>query len=115
MLRIQEAREARGWSQEKLANAIGTTQQTIQRWESGAVDPQISKVEAISGALGVTVSFLLGVETAAPAPDERELLSLYRRMEPDQRRMLMENARLYAAMAGWAASVPRPDGKLVTQ
>ena len=62
MLRIAEARHIRNWSQEQLAEAVGTTQQTIQRWETGAVDPKISKVEAMSAALGVTMSFLLGVD-----------------------------------------------------
>ena len=90
MLRIAEARRLRGWSQERLANAIGTTQQTLQRWESGVTDPQVSKVQQISAALGVTVSYLLGMDEAAAGSDamsveERELLALYRAATPELR------------------------------
>lgn len=35
---IRAAREARGWSQAKLADAVGTTQQTIDRIEKGQTD-----------------------------------------------------------------------------
>ena len=36
--KIAEARIAKGWSQQDLAERLGTTQQTIQRYESGARD-----------------------------------------------------------------------------
>lgn len=68
MLRIAEARISRGWSQEQLAQAIGTTQQTVQRWETGQTDPQVGRVEAISAALGVTMSYLLGVGVSKCQP-----------------------------------------------
>ena len=104
MLRIAEAREAKGWTQEQLANELGTTQATIQRWESGKVDPQLSKIEAISKALGVTLSFLLCIEEheasyeLSLSPDERELLRLYRTMSPEYRAMMVKNAVAYAEM-----------------
>ena len=104
-MRIAEAREARGWSQERLAQAIGTTQQTVQRWESGQVDPQVSKIEAISKALGITVSFLLGVdsngqetEASSLMPHERDLIALYRDMSPEYREMLYKSAVAYVEM-----------------
>lgn len=114
MLRIAEAREARGWTQEQLAQAIGTTQQTIQRWESGLVDPKSSRVSDISKALGITVSFLMGVdengkESAPPTlvPDEQQLVDLYRAMTPQYRAMLVKTAALYAADSEKEADVPR--------
>ena len=89
MLRIAEARRARGWSQEQLAQAIGTTQQTIGRWESGQIDPQIGKIEDISRALGITISFLLGIddlgESGYLSEDEKELISYYRMLTPKAR------------------------------
>jgi len=103
MLRIGEAREARGWTQAKLAEAIGTTQQTVQRWESGQTDPKVSQIEAISGALGITVSFLLGINDGGQndaesnaLPDEVLLISLYRRMSAEGRARLMEQAEFLA-------------------
>lgn len=113
MLRIAEAREARGWTQEQLAQAVGTTQQTIQRWESGQVDPKVSKVEDISRALGITLSFILGVDengkdaTASLSPEEQRVLALYRAMAPQYRAMLVKTAALYAADSEKEADVPR--------
>lgn len=60
--RIAEARVAKGWSQQQLADAIGATQQSIQRYESGARDIKTSVILKLSAALGVTVSYLLGME-----------------------------------------------------
>lgn len=59
--RISEARVAKGWSQQRLADEIGTTQQTIQRYESGTRDIKSGTIIRLSRALGVTVAYLLGM------------------------------------------------------
>lgn len=61
--KIAEARVAKGWTQADLAKRIGTTQQTIQRYESGARDIKSSVIIKLSAALGVTISYLLGLES----------------------------------------------------
>lgn len=103
MLRIGEAREARGWTQAQLAHAIGTTQQTVQRWESGETEPKVSQVEAVSHALGITMSFLLGMdaqqktaEAVTRSQDENTLLLLFRKMNAQGRERLMEQAAFLA-------------------
>lgn len=60
--RIAKARVALDWSQQQLADRLGTTQPTIQRYESGERDLNSSKLVAMSAALGVTVSYLLGMD-----------------------------------------------------
>ena len=61
MYRIAEARKMKGMSQLDLANAIGTTQQQVAKWESGKIDPRISSLKKIREALGVSLSYLLGM------------------------------------------------------
>ena len=61
MYRIAEARKMKGMSQLDLANAIGTTQQQVAKWESGKTDPRISSLKKIREALGVSLSYLLGM------------------------------------------------------
>ena len=87
MLRIKEAREARGWTQEQLAAEMNTTQQTIQRWESGQTDPKSSAIKEISRLLGATVSFIMNVndedcevdtDSSSLTANERSLVNLYR-------------------------------------
>ena len=103
MLRIAEARISRGWSQEELAHAIGTTQQTVQRWESGQTDPQVGKVMSISAALGVTVSYLLGVEPLSSdslTDEERELLSTFRACNETGREYILRLAETTLHLVG---------------
>lgn len=65
--KIAEARAAKGWSQQRLAEELGTTQQTVQRYESGARDIKSSVILQLSETLGVTVSYLLGISEDAPS------------------------------------------------
>lgn len=62
---LAKARIAKGWSQQELAEKLDTTQQTIQRYESGARDIKSSVLIKLSSVLGVTISYLLGMENAA--------------------------------------------------
>lgn len=63
--KIAEARIAKGWTQKDLAKKIGTTQQQIARYESGDNDVKSSVLVKMSNAMGVTISYLLGMENAA--------------------------------------------------
>lgn len=78
--KIAEARIAKGWSQQKLAEMIGTTQQQIARYESGNNDVKASVLIKLSGALDVTLSYLLGLKDAdngAKAEDQFVDVPLY--------------------------------------
>ena len=64
-LRLRELRELKGWTQSELANAIGTTQVTVSRLESG-VKPRadVAQLIRICQTLGVTMSELIPVPKA---------------------------------------------------
>lgn len=74
--KIAEARAAKGWSQQRLADELGTTQQTVQRYESGARDIKSSVILQLSETLGVTVSYLLGISDEAPRADASSMQSV---------------------------------------
>lgn len=61
--KIAEARRAKGWSQQQLAERLDTTQQQIARYETGQRDPKADVILKMSSVLGVTVSYLLGVDS----------------------------------------------------
>ena len=56
---IKGLREQRGLTQRALAEAVGVTDKAVSKWESGRGLPDISLVEPLSAALGVSVAELL--------------------------------------------------------
>lgn len=62
--KIQEIRNARGMSQEQFGEMLGTTRQTVSKWELDQVVPDIRKIVAISKLFCVpTEELLLQVTT----------------------------------------------------
>ena len=56
---IRALREKRGLSQLSLAERIGVTDKAVSKWETGRGYPDITLLEPLSAALGVTVLELL--------------------------------------------------------
>lgn len=100
-MNIRQARKARNWTQEQLAQAIGTTQQTINRWESGQTEPKVSDLQKISNALGITLSFLLGLdeieESESLSTDERKLIEYFRQLTPKGKHAVMVGLQEYVS------------------
>ena len=59
--RIKKARESAGFTQEELAERIGTSRAAIARYESGDIEPRLEKLIAIAKTLGVSTDYLLDV------------------------------------------------------
>lgn len=55
---IRQARLRRGWTQEMLAQQVGVTLSSVQRWESGEAKPRTRKRDALAAALGVDPTLL---------------------------------------------------------
>jgi len=56
---IAAMRKQRGLTQEQLGQALGVTNKTISRWETGNYMPDIGMLTPLSSALGVSVNELL--------------------------------------------------------
>jgi DNA-binding transcriptional regulator YiaG len=50
---VKQAREAIGFSQNELAQAVGVSSRTIQNWEAGVSKPKPVQVEAINRLLKI--------------------------------------------------------------
>ena len=57
--RIQQIRSEHGLSQEEFAEKLGTTRQTVSRWELDQTYPEIAKIVIISKVLSVTTDSIL--------------------------------------------------------
>ena len=76
--RIAACRKQAGLSQEKLAERMGVSRQTISRWETGEARPDLETFEQLCGVFSVSADALL-FGTQSPAqpgnlnqPDGRE-------------------------------------------
>ena len=57
--KLFELRKEKDWSQEKLAEQINVSRQSISKWESGQVLPEIEKIIELSKIFQVTTDYLL--------------------------------------------------------
>ena len=61
--RIAARRKLLNLSQEALSEKLNVSRQAISKWEADATIPEIDKLIALSKLYGVSVGWLLGVET----------------------------------------------------
>lgn len=65
MLRLKEARQAIGATQEQIAEHLGVTRVAYTNIENGKRDPDTDTLIALAKRFGVSADFLLGIEKAA--------------------------------------------------
>lgn len=58
-VKIQQLRKQNGMSQEKLAQLLGVSRQSVSKWESGQSLPEIDKIIQLSNIFEVTTDYLL--------------------------------------------------------
>ncbi len=62
---LRSVREARGWSQYRLAKHLDVDESTVSRWESGNRTPTLPMLYRIAEALGCRVADLVPEREAA--------------------------------------------------
>jgi transcriptional regulator with XRE-family HTH domain len=100
--RIKRLREAKGLSQEKLADLVGVAYQSVQEWERDngtGTAPSRKRQAQVAKALGVTVrELLLGDRNVGLSAREELLLEMFNSFTPEQQREQMNYIRaLYNA------------------
>ena len=62
MIRLREARKAKGSTQKELAERIGTNQNNISRYETGQRQIRMCDYPKYAICLGVSIDYLLGLQ-----------------------------------------------------
>ena len=57
--RINELRQARGWSQVELAKRLNISKQTVSNWETGKTQPDIETLTQLAQLFGVSTEYLI--------------------------------------------------------
>ena len=80
---LKTLRQGRGLSQEQLAEALGTSRQTISKWESGAALPDAINLLSLSDFFAVSTDTLLRGVTPEPADRSPDALPLEEAASPE--------------------------------
>jgi len=62
--RLREVRKQRGLNQTELANMLGKSLRTIQKYESGEIEISIAMINELARKLDTTATYLLGNKSA---------------------------------------------------
>lgn len=66
--RVRKVRKEKGYSQTELANVLGKSLRTIQKYENGEIEISISMINELAKVLDTTSTYLLGYKVEAPKP-----------------------------------------------
>jgi transcriptional regulator with XRE-family HTH domain len=83
--RIRDGREARGWSQEWVAEQVGVGSEMLSRYERGVLFPSHLTLLRLARTLGTTTDALYGVDAASRIAAEDALLRDFARLDAAQR------------------------------
>ena len=75
--KIKELRIAENLTQEKLAEELNVSFQSISRWENGISTPDISLIPAIARFFGVSTDYLFGLQDEESEAEKSELEAAY--------------------------------------
>lgn len=93
--RLRVSRKECGFSQEKLAEVIGVSRQSVTKWENGDAYPELRTLLILSQALNKSLDWMLFDEkqmgldgtrnenNVTPGMDIKDLISLRKQMEED--------------------------------
>ena len=103
--RIRELRKNAGLDVETVGKGVGRSGKTVSAWETGRNMPSPEMLISICRFFGVSISYFYPpdvTDAKQPAPfsaDELMLVDFYRRMQPEYKNLLMDNARAFAALS----------------
>ena len=113
---IASLRKSRNLTQEELAVAIGVTNQSVSKWESGQCCPDIQLLPTLASYFSVSIDYLMGIEqepvepspTPTTEPVEDPILT-------EARKLRAENGKLSTALLQRKLQVSYPHAKKILE
>lgn len=94
---LRKLRMDSGVTQKQLADAIGVSQQSINKYENHNIEPDIETIKRLAAFFQTSVDFLIGYAQEAPpiSSEELRLLRQYRRLSRRQQDCVREIIQTY--------------------
>ena len=96
---LRALRESASLSQQRLADAVGLTQQKIHAYETGAYEPDIQTLMALAAFFETSIDYLVGAtdirrkieptDQYALNAEEQAVIDRYRALDLQQRKLLL--------------------------
>ena len=102
---IAKYRKKKGYTQEKLGEILGVTNQTVSKWESAVSMPDVMLMPKIADALGITLEGLYGLKTHTDDGNKRVSAD---RFPTEANKMLIEYFREQSGIAFRADQLEDP-------
>lgn len=103
--RLQELRQAKEISLQKVSSDLNVSNAAICKWENGINEPKASYIYKLAQYYGTTSDYLLGLEDdfgqkSIPTPntysaEERKLIEDYRTLSPALKKMLQDTIQTW--------------------
>ena len=100
---LRVLRNAKGMSQQQLADAIGVTQQAIHQYETDKVEPDLENLIRLADTLEVSVDLLIGHQAVDPTSnnlisnDEYSIIDIYRSLDSSDKKTVVRLIKLMAS------------------
>lgn len=86
-------------SQQQLANVVGVSQQSINKYENHNIEPDIETLKAIATFFNTTIDYLVGFDKSENnITKEKELLRLFNLMTDEQQNLYIEQGKIIVKM-----------------
>ena len=110
MKNLKLLRDEKGVSQQRVADAIGSNQQSIHRYENGDYEPDIQTLTLLADYFDTSIDYLVGraevrnkieaVEKYALTHGEAALIDQFREFAPEYKKCLSTMLDALAEVAG---------------
>ncbi|MEL7624980.1 MAG: helix-turn-helix transcriptional regulator [Clostridiales bacterium] len=98
--KILSLRKSNGWSQEELAEKMKVSRQSISKWESAAVIPDINRILELARLFGVTTDYLLKDDLETTMYSETDDTENYPRVSLQEMNEFLKSKAAYGRWVG---------------
>ena len=93
---LKKLRSEYNISQQQLADVIGVSQQSINKYENHKIEPDIETLKTMANFFNTSIDYLVGYkENEAEFNNTQELLRLFNLMTEEQQRIFIEQGKVF--------------------